>query len=177
MWVWYFVAIVILFMVITMFISDKRKKPFSGIREFWPQLKEEVGEELTPKAEKITHSPIEKFSGQSIPYFETTLILVEESPEKLSAHWTIGENLKKELTEKNGPEFWHNCQPVLRLYHTNAVPQPYYEDFPIDLDKGNVQVSIQAPGETLNAEIGLITEKGSFISLVHSNDVTIPHTN
>jgi len=176
MWVWYFVIFVFLLMLIILYIRKNREKPFPELRNSIPNFREEVGEELSPANKIKTQSPIESLSGQSLPYFETTLSLVESTPDKLGAEWSIGNNLKKELTEKYGQEFWHNSQPVLRIYHQNAVPQPYYQDLSVDLDKGKAEVNINAPGETLNSELGIITETGSFIPLVHSNDVIIPKT-
>jgi len=170
MWIWYFIGLVILFMALIQFISTRKEEPFAGLKGLIPNFNQEAGEELTPK----TNNYVEQLTGQSMPYFETTLSLVEKSPEKLIVEWSVDNNFQRELTEKQGQEFWYNSQPVLRLYHLNAVPQPYFHDYNIKLEEGKAEIDIKARGETLNSAIGLITETGSFIPLAQSNDIIIP---
>jgi len=174
MWAWYFILFVLIGMVIVQFISSQRKKPFAGIKSLVSQFDEETGEELTPYYKNKSQMFVEKITGTPLPYFETTLDLYEKNPWHLTAEWSIGDNFKKYLTEKYGQEFWHNSRPVLRINHTNAVPTPYHKDLDIDLAQGISEVEIDAPGETINCQVGVISETGSFIPFAQSNDVTIP---
>ncbi|MDK2823402.1 MAG: hypothetical protein PWP71_1320 [Clostridia bacterium] len=174
MWAWYFVLLILIFMAIVQFISTRRKKPFPGLKKLIPGFNQEIGAEIAPHNKTGTQRFIEKITRKNIPYFETTLDLYEKRPEKLVAEWSLGENFKNQITQKYGQEFWHNTKSVLRINHTNAVPNPYHQDFDIHLEKGIAEIQLHAPGETLNSQIGVITETGSFISFAQSNDVVIP---
>ena len=46
---WYFIFTVILLMVIILFLSKDGNKTFSGLKDYIPQFKTEVGQELTPQ--------------------------------------------------------------------------------------------------------------------------------
>lgn len=177
MWPWYFIFLVILLMIIVQFLSSKRNKPFPGLKEFLPQFNQETSEDLTPYYKNKSQMFVEKLTNTSIPYFETTLDLYEKSPETLMAEWTLGDNFKYYITKKYGQDFWDKCKPVLRLNHTNALPQPYYEDIPIELEEKKRQLTVNAPGETINCQIGALDEKEQFILFAQSNDVTIPQKN
>ncbi|MFZ5944326.1 MAG: DUF4912 domain-containing protein [Bacillota bacterium] len=175
MWAWYFVILVLLLMFVVQFISSRRKEPMPGLKKILPLFNQEAGEEVTPEHYKNKNQVfIERITGKPLPFFETTLDLHQIEPHRLNAQWSVGENFKKELTEKYGGEFWHNARPILRIHHTNAVPTPYHRDIKINLEDGSKEIVVNSPGETINGEIGLITETGSFIALIHSNDVTIP---
>ncbi|KJS20696.1 MAG: hypothetical protein VR72_12990 [Clostridiaceae bacterium BRH_c20a] len=174
MWAWYFILFVVLLMMIVKFVSSKRKKPFPGIKALLPDYGAEAGAELTPYYKNRSQMLVEGLTGKPLPYFETTIDLYEKTPQKLVAEWSIGDNFKKLLTDEYGQEFWHNCQPVLRINHTNAVPQAYHREIKIELAKGIQEIHVSAPGETLNTEVGVITETGSFIPFAKSNDVAIP---
>ncbi len=171
---WYFIFTVILLMVIILFLSKDGNKTFSGLKDYIPQFKTEVGEELTPQDKRKTESWAEKISGRSLPYYETILSFVLQSPTKLMAKWTIGNNLKEELTEKYGENFFQENQSIVRIFHQNAVPKAYVEDIKVELDKGQAEIELHAPGETLNGQIGILTSTEEFISLAQSNDVIIP---
>lgn len=174
---WYFILAVLLLMALIQLFSNNGKKTFSGLKDYFPQFKTEVGEELSPADKRKTESLAEKISGKSIPYYETLLSFVLQSPNKLVAEWSIGENLKAELTEKYGEKFVLKNQAIIRIFHLNAVPKPYIEDLRINLDRGHAEIDFYAPGETLNGQIGILTDTDTFISLAQSNDVIVPKEN
>ena len=174
MWAWYFVLAILVLMAIIQLLGSRAEKPFSGLKNQLPQFREEVGEELSPEAKRKTESTVEKISGQSIPYFETVLSLTQVVPYKIAAEWSIGKNLRVELNEKFGENFWLENQGAIRIYHLNAVPQPYTQDIKIDLEKGHAEFAIFGPGETINGQLGVITGTGTFIPLAQSNDIKLP---
>lgn len=177
MWPWYFILTVILLMVIVQIIAASRKKPFPGFKAIFPRFNEESAEELTPYYKNKSQVFIEKLTNTPLPYFETTIDLYEKSCDTLRAEWTIGDNFKNYLTKKYGQDFWDKSQPVLRINHTNAVPEPYYEDIHIELNQKSQEVNINSPGETINCQLGAINDQGSFILFAQSNDVFIPNKN
>lgn len=174
MWVWYFILSVVIAMAFVEFIGSRQKKPFPGFKALIPQFNQETGEELTPHYKNKSQMFIEKITGTPIPYFETTIDLYEKNPQELVAEWTIGDNFKNYLTKKYGQEFWHNSQPILRINHSNGLREPYHQDVKIDLNQGLEKIQVNTPGETINSQVGVITETGSFIPFAQSNDVTIP---
>ncbi|MGI6225387.1 MAG: DUF4912 domain-containing protein [Peptococcales bacterium] len=176
MWVWFFILLVILLMIMIQFISARRNEPFRGFRSLMPEVNEETAEELIPHKNK-TQIFIENLTGTPMPHFETTLHLYQKDhhSKQLIAEWSIGDNLKNYFTQKYGKEFWQNSQEVLRVFSSNTFPEPYYRDTYIEFDQGKQEIEINAPGgETVNAEIGVITQTGSFIPFAKSNDVIIP---
>lgn len=172
--IWTFILFVFLLMAAILFLNKKRQKPFNGIKKFLPQGNYETGEELMPLYQDKAYNLKEKLGTPEEPFFDVTLDLYLLERKVLRAEWSISKRFKKSLTEKYGKEFWHNCQGVFRLIHSNAVPQPYYQDTKVDLDDGQLEIKIDLPGEILSSEIGVVTETGAFISLARSNDVTVP---
>ncbi|NLT95008.1 MAG: DUF4912 domain-containing protein [Clostridia bacterium] len=176
MWQWFFIFFVILLMLIVHFISSRRDKPFPGIKAFFPRYNEETGEELAPYYKNKSQLFIEKLTKAPLPYFETTINLYEKSSNCLKVEWSVGDNFKNYLAQKMGPDFWEKSQGVLRVNYTGA-PNPYYQDIPVDLKEKQKEITINAPGQTVNCQLGIITDRGLYMPIAQSNDVIIPKNN
>lgn len=174
MWAWYFILIVILIMVAVQIIASRKKTPFSGFKGLIPRFSEETGAEITPYKNK-SQVLVEKLTGTPLSFFETTISLYQKGPQQLVAEWAIGKSFENSLAEKYGEEFRHNSQSILRVNHTNTVPEPYYSDIQIELNQGIKEVQVSVPGETINVQVGVILENGTFIPFAQSNDITIPN--
>lgn len=118
---------------------------------------------------------IEKITGKPLPYFETTISLYTKDSQTLIARWSIGENYKIYLSKEYGEDFWEKGQPTLRINYSSQFFQPYHEDTNIDLAQGVEEVKVNAPGATINTQVGIIMENGTFIPFACSNDITIPN--
>ena len=119
----------------------------------------------------------EKFSVQNIPYYDVLLNLTLQTPNKFRAEWLIRRNYKTKLQQKYGKDFLDRSEPLLRIFHLNAMPQPYVEDKKINIEKNFLEVEFSAPGETINTQLGLLTKNGEFIVLAQSNDLKVPKAN
>lgn len=74
---------------------------------------------------------------------------------------------------------WHRATPVLRLHHllcddSGPRSKEHIADLELPPDAGEWFVNVPGIGETWQVEIGYLTRKGRFFSLLHSTPIELP---
>lgn len=114
----------------------------------------------------------EIISGENAPFFDTLLILSLDTPELLSISWKISPEEYARAVSIHHASGTDTTKAVLKLNYTGRLY--FKEEYPLRLNEQKKQLSINAPGCEIYAEIGFYTDTGAFFTLACSNKITVP---
>lgn len=95
----------------------------------------------------------------------------------LHIHWNIRQRTRERVRASMGRE-WHSAKPVLRLYEVTSnnglQSRRFIRNVNIKPRSGNWFIDINGVPACYQTEIGYLSEKGKFYSVLASNIVTTP---
>ncbi len=111
-------------------------------------------------------------NGSPLPdfYGDNRLVLLPRDPAWFFAYWEINQERADQIRQQHGRDIWERAALVLRVYEDDG------SFFDVELHKQARQwyVSVRGPGRSYAADLGLRLPDGTFISLIHSNRITLP---
>ncbi|MFB0527992.1 MAG: DUF4912 domain-containing protein [bacterium] len=112
-------------------------------------------------------------------YGETKIALLPRDPRWIYAYWEIDEASREEVRRKRGEEIFSKSRLTLRFYDVTDIifnGRNAHKQFDVKVYSQIGNWYFQAPesGRTYLSDIGLLTEKGEFITLARSNSVSLP---
>jgi hypothetical protein len=112
-------------------------------------------------------------------YGETKIALLPRDPRWIYAYWEIAEAEKEEVRRKQGEEIFSKASLTLRFYDVTDIifnGKNAHKQFDVKVysEIGNWYFQAPESGRTYLSDIGLLTEKGEFITLARSNPVSLP---
>ena len=106
-------------------------------------------------------------------YGADKLVLMARDPRWIYAYWEVAHERHRLLFEQYVSE-WSSSRPALRFYDlSETAPGRGYFDVILNEEADNWYVRVDRPDHRLVAELGRLFP-GRFVSLVRSNEVTMP---
>ena len=121
--------------------------------------------------------------GFTIPngYGDDRLVLLVKDPWWVYAYWEVQPSLERQVRSQLAPEEVSGVQTVLRVYDVtgrNFPDEPAHAWIDVALSglATSWYVHVNAPDRWFIAEVGLLTTRGRFLTLVRSNRVATPRS-
>lgn len=113
-------------------------------------------------------------------YGETLIILLPRDPQWIFAYWEISEATKEEIKSKYGAPIFQKAKPAIRVYDITNVSvfngnnaNRSFDIF-VTQEAKNWYIYVGMPKRAYCADLGLLTDEGTFITIVRSNIVSTP---
>ncbi|MFH1422261.1 MAG: DUF4912 domain-containing protein, partial [Planctomycetota bacterium] len=120
--------------------------------------------------------PKEIYIDRGLPlpqrYNEDRLTAMVKDPNWIFAYWELTGPRKEEVMKQYGSWIFKNAVWVLRIHDCAAS---FWTDINIDINAENWYIPV-TPDTQLKVEIGLITDKGEFISFACSRELHTPRS-
>lgn len=165
---WLLITLIIIagFILFSQFISRLDGENFRGLGKI-------ITSERPISAQNAkTNDAFEIISGQNAPFFDTLLMLSLDDPQTLNISWKISHEEYARAVSIHHASGTDTTKAVLKLNYTGRLY--FKEEYPISLNEQKKQLSINAPGCEICAEIGFYTDASAFFALACSNKITVP---
>ncbi len=108
-------------------------------------------------------------------YGDNRLVILPRDPLCFFAYWEITHERAEKVRQQFGLDVWDRAALVLRVYDVSeSDSSTVFFDSEINKQARQWYVRVTQPGRTYVVDLGLRLPDGTFISLIHSNKITLP---